>query len=324
MAVSAACALSTLSYVEPSFAQGKPPPAAAVQVATAQFKEGQALFQKKNFAAALEKFNLSYQTVPSPNSGLYIARCHAEMGHNKEAYLQYKRVVAEAEARVPTEPKYAPTLETAKTELQTTAGKLAIVTVQVNNAAPNATLRIGTTTIPQDQWGQPVPLDPGSIDVVLDTVGSAPVTQRVDLRAGEQKTVSIGPAATTGPLPPPPPPRKESETELELLPVSLAFAGVGVVGMGMFAVAGGMSLGTFSEAEDNCPNGAGCTNDLIDRGEREQLIANIGVIIGGVGLAVGTTVFIIDVANGGGSSDEAKNPVNLAIGPGYVGVNGAF
>jgi len=316
----AALITAVIATTSGAFAQ---PQDAATKAATEQFKAGTTLFQQRNFAAALEKFKASYATVSSPNSGLYIARCHAELGQNKEAYLQFRRVIAEAEARVATEPKYAPTLDTARRELEDVSRKIAVVTLQVQNAQANSTLRIGATTIPRDQWGQPVPLDPGTVDVTLDTVGSPPVSQRHDLKAGERKTISIGLQVGGVGLPPPPPPRRKSSTELELLPVSLAFAGVGVAGMVMFGVGGGLSTSTFSELEENCPNGPSCTDETIDRGETEQLVANIGVIVGGVGLAAGTTVFIIDVANGG-SSSEAKLPVNLAVGPGYVGVKGEF
>jgi hypothetical protein len=317
--LSAALLTAAIMTTGGAFAQ---PQDAATKTATEHFKSGTTLFQQRNFGAALEKFKASYATVPSPNSGLYIARCHAELGQNKEAYNQFRRVIAEAEGRVVAEPKYKPTLDTARREIEEVSNKIALVTVQVQNAAGNSTLRIGATAIPRDQWGQPLPLDPGPVDVVLDTVGSPPISQRHDLRAGERKTISIGGQVGVG-LPPPPPPRRKSGTELELLPISLSFAGVGVAGMVMFGVGGGLSMSTYSEVEENCPNGPSCTDELIDRGETEQLIANIGVIIGGVGLAAGTTVFIIDVANGGSSSDAAL-PLNVAIGPGYVGLKGEF
>lgn len=317
-------ALVSTSFADDAFAQGRKPPGAAdpVKVATAHFKAGTALYQKRNFAAALEQFRLSYETVASPNSGLYIARCHVELRQPKEAYLQFQKVIAEAEARIPTEPKYKPTLDTARQEIDAVAKNVARVTVQVSNATPSSTLRVGPNTIPREQWGQTLVLDPGPVDIVLDTVGSPPVSQRHDLRPGDQKTFQIGMQAAVTP-PPQPPRRTDDDTELELLPLSLAFAGVGVVGMGMFGVAGGMSLSTYSEVEDSCP-GPACTDELIDRGEREQLIANVGVVIGAVGLAAGATIFIVDVANGSSSDREASVPVNVAFGPGYVGVNGRF
>lgn len=296
-----------------------------VKQATDLFKQGQALFQARQFPQALDLFQRSYATVASPNSGLYIARCHNEMGRFKESYLQYRKVIGEAEGRVATEPKYKPTLDTARTEIEQVAGKISILTVQVSNPAANSTLRVGATVIPREQWGQPIPLDAGPVDVVLDTVGAPPSAQKLNLARGEKKTIVIAPAGPVGPVGPGPGPgpRRRTNDRFSMLPLAITFGGIGVVGMGMFAVAGGLSLGTYSEVEDNCPNGPTCTDDLIDRGEREQLIANVGLVVGAVGLAAGATFLIVEVATGG-VGNEAKAPVNLAIGPGYVGVDGAF
>lgn len=320
LAATVAITAVTATVSEPAQAQ----PAQQKQ-ATDLFKQGTTLYQQKNFAAALEKFRASYALVPSPNSSLYIARCMAELGQVKEAHAQFRKTVAEAEARVGAEPKYQPTLDTARRELEELNNRLSFVTIQVRNPQPGTTLRIGTQNIPREQWGQPIMVDPGSVDVVLETPGAAPIVQRHSLRGGERKTVDISPQSVNvgGNLPPPGPRQDEGGDMGVLLPLAITFGAVGVVGMGMFGVAGGMSLSTYSEVEDNCPNGPACSNELIDRGEREQLIANIGVIIGGVGLAAGATFLIVDLATGGPSS-EAKGPVNLAIGPGYVGVDGTF
>lgn len=171
------------------------------------------------------------------------------------------------------------------------------------------------------------PVRSGTVEVTLETPGAPTVLQRVELRSGERKTIDISPqGSTTGPaIITPPRPRSSGGGTGVLLPMAIAFGGVGVVGMGMFGVAGGLSLSTYSEVEDKCPADPTC-NDLIDRGEKEQLIANVGAVIGGVGLAAGATLLIVELATGGGSSSrrEAALPVDVAVGPGYVGISGKF
>ena len=282
------------------------------------------LFGEKKIIPALAEFQTSYSMVPSPNSGLYIARCYAELGQHKEAYYQFKRVIAEADARARTEPKYGPTRDSARNEIEDVSKKLSLLTVQVQNPAANTTLRIGAMAIAKDQWGQPIPLDPGAVDVVLDTPGTPPVQNRVELQRGEKKMIAVAPQQPGVSLPPPPPKRKQDD-DLGLLPVALAFGGLGVAGMVTFGVAGGLSLGTYSEVEDTCATlpAAEC-NDLIDTGETQQLVANIGWIVGAVGLAAGATILIVDLTTSSSGSTRDASNVQLDIGAGRMGVSGSF
>lgn len=293
--------------------------------ATDAFKKGKKLFDDRKYIPALAEFQMSYNLVPSPNSGLYIARCFAELGQHKEAYFQFKRVITEADMRARTEPKYGPTRDSARNEIEDVSKKLSLLTVQVQNPAANTTLRVGAMAIARDQWGTPIPLDPGGVDVVLETPGTPAVQNRVELQRGEKKTIAIGPQQAGVILPPPPRPTQD-DGGLGLLPVAIAFGGVGVAGFIAFGVAGGLSLSTYSEVEDTCSTlpAAEC-NDLIDTGETQQLVANIGWIVGAVGLAAGATILIVDLTSGGGSGGtrEAAS-VDLHVGPGHVGVRGAF
>lgn len=324
-AFAASVVTAALTLQHASFAQGAAaaPSADAVKTATDAFKQGTTLFGQKKFALALEQFKKSYATVNSPNSGLYIARCHVEMGQNKEAFHQFRKVIVEAEARAATEPKYLPTRDSAKTELDELSKKLAVVTISVKNPLPDSTLKVNGATIPMSEWSSPIPFDPGRVEVVLTPTSGEPATKSVDVRAGDKPTIEIEPAKAVIEAPPPPPPPKEKGSSV-FLPLAIGFGGVGVVGMGMFGVAGGMSLGTYSELEDKC--GAGpCTSaadgDTVDRGEREQLIANVGLIVGAVGLAAGTAFLIVDLSGAGRSKEQA---IELEIRPGFVGARGTF
>ena len=105
--------LAVVSTAEPAGAQPAAPSPDAVKKATDAFKEGTKLFQEKKFALALEQFRTSYDTVPSPNSHLYVARCQSEMGNTKEAFQTFQKVIAEAQERGKAEPKYLPTGDSA-------------------------------------------------------------------------------------------------------------------------------------------------------------------------------------------------------------------
>ena len=239
----AALALA-LSASAPSMAlaQGAPTPQ-AVKAATDAFTAGSALFKQKKFPAALQKFQDSYNAVQSPNSALFIARSEAELGHPKEAYNWFQRVIAEASARMVAEPKYKPTYESAQMEIADVANKIALI--------------------------------------------------------------SGGPG---------------------LLPVAIAFGGVGVLGMGLFGVAGGLTLAAESELVDKCGENGPCTSaaddELVDSAQTKQTLANVGLIVGAVGLAAGVTFLVIDIAGSGSSDGSAQT--EFVVGPGFAGLQGRF
>jgi hypothetical protein len=318
-----------------ALAQGATPSASPspqdVKKATDAFKQGSTLYAAKKWALALAQFKLSYDTVPSPNSLLFVARCQNEMGDPKESYRTFERVIAEAEARA-AEKKYEPTKESAKVELGEVATKIALLTVNVTRPKESTRVRVGGAPLAQDQWGKALPFDPGPLEIVLESDGDEPVTEKVDLVKGDKKVVELAtPEPKAAPPPPEEPKPEPSGGPSGLMIGALVAGGVGVAGMVMFGVAGGMSLSTYSEVEDKCSAqpGGRCTSaadlELIDRGEQEQVIANVGLVIGSVGLATGATLLIVDLAGGGGSSQEAaKRPIDLDVGPGYVGVRGRF
>lgn len=315
----------------PAYAQGgdaATPSPEAVQKAQAAYKKGAGLFRQKKYNLALEEFRASYATVASPNSRLYIARCYAELGDHVEAYLEFTGVAAEAEARAATEPRYGKTKETALFERDELAKKMALVTVTVEHPESASSLTIGGKEVPRDQWGQPFPAKVGPVEVVVSSTVGSPVTQNLDLIAGDNKDVTLDAQANA---PPPPPPPGEVEVSSDSLfgeglrPFAYIAGGVGVVGLGVFAVAGIMTNGTYSDLSDSC--GGPCPSsraDDVDTGKTQQTIANVGLVVGAVGIAAGATLFVLSMSDD--SSTEQKDEVSakVVVGPGYAGLRGAF
>jgi hypothetical protein len=313
-------------------AAGAPSPD-TVKKATEAFTEGKALFEQKKFGLALPKFEASYSLVQSPNSHIFIARCLAETGRKREAYERFHRVIAEADARAATDKKYEKTRDSAKTEASDLATKLALITVVVENAEPASKLRVAgrplTSTDPD--WGKPLAFETAEpIVVELETPGRETVSKRVDLVVGVPQTVTLAvPAPVVAAAAPTEADAPSKPKKLRWLTYAIAGGGVGVVGMGVFAVAGSMSNGTYSELEGLCGNGPCPTNqnDLVDRGQTEQTIANVGAIVGAVGLAAGATIVTLDLLRFDGPDEDSEanaTKLGLDAGPGWLGVHGSF
>lgn len=304
---------------------------AAAKKATALFVKGSDLYKVKKYSSALEQFKQSYAAVASPNSHLYIARCMAALGDARAAYIEFTKVLDEASARAATEEKYALTRDAAKEDREELLSKLALVTVSVPQAGPNAIVRIGSEVIPRDQWDKPVPFSPGTVEATLQVEGRPDVTQSLTLAGGEKKSVvlnspgidtpppSLDPAVATAT-----PPAAPSSPPSPLRAAAFVAGGVGVVGMGLFTAAGILTINTFSDLTDKCGEKTRCSTGFADEvksGKTTQTLANVGLVIGAVGLATGATLFILSLRK---DKTEPASEIRVVAFPGYAGVHGAF
>ncbi len=351
LAASLAFAL-VVGPIAPVWAQTPPPGGAAapapgpdpeaVGTATAAFKKGQSLFTQKKYGLALAEFQKSYDTVNSPNSLLFIARCQAETGQPKDAYRTFNRVVVEADARIATEPKYAPTRDSATTERDELTKKLALVTVNVANADDTTRVSLAGGPLPRDEWGKPQPMDPGATEVVMEHGANPPVRKPLQLEVGRSESIDFDATAASAPIPQTtttPPEEEDSGGGMSpLVPVGIAVAGVGVVGMVIFAIAGSGANSTYGDLETLCGGEQACPEadqaeaaELQDSGRGQQTLANVGLIVGAVGLAAGATLIVIGLSSDKDSQTGAAKPnappepwMDLAVGPSWTGVRGSF
>jgi hypothetical protein len=309
-------------------APDKPAPAAAdVEKATKLFVKGTDAFKANKFVPALEAFKQSYSLHPSPNSHLYIARCLAQLGKAREAWIEFDRTAEEATAGGA---KYAQTHDSAIQERDELASKVALVTITVPSAEPGTTVRVGSYDIPADRIGRPYPVDPGTADVVVQAPGKAPVHQSVTANPGEKREVTVAVGTAAEPPPPPPPPDQGGKRVNGLLIGGIVAAGVGVVGFIMFAIEGAASKSTFDTLSTNCGGVIGCPNpvggraaadSLVSSGKTQQAVANAGLAIGVIGVAAGATLIGLSFRK---TADTPPATSELVIGPRWAGIKGTF
>jgi hypothetical protein len=337
-AVAALFAAPVVVFVNPALAQPRPPPLPIaapapatpspndVAKATAYFQKGAELLKAKKFTQALEQFKLSYGTVPSPNSHLYIARCLAGIGESRGAYIEFDKVLDEATARSINEPKYVPARDSARAERDELAPKLGLVTITVAHPAPGSVVYLGAYQVPADRWGRPFPIEPGSFEARVETPGRPVVRTPITLGPGQRFEVSLDVAPGTGPLVPPPP---VIVTRSKINPLRIGgfvAAGVGVVGFGIFAGAGVASSATYSDLTLKCGTKGGCggqnVSAEVSSGQTQQAIANAGLVVGIVGIAAGAALIVLSTRK---PRDAAGQPTaDLIVGPGWLGAKGTF
>jgi hypothetical protein len=294
------------------------------------FEAGTKLYDAHRYKEALTALRASYQILSSPNSHLMIARCLREMGNSREAYREFQAVAAEAREKGP---KYVSAATAATEEGDEVKQRLGFVTVTVKTTGPKEAVKVklGDETLDASSIGTPVPVDPSTVAVTAEAPDGSSARAEVTVAAGESQTVelTLTPPAADAP-PPAPPPQEEpkpvvvSSSGVPLRTWAYVAGGVGVAGLATFAIFGSMSNSKYNDLKDACPTGP-CAGhqDEIDAGKTDQLIANIGLGVGIVGLGVGTALFFI-----GGKSDgdeqHAAAPVRVNLGLRSVAVQGIF
>lgn len=305
-------------------------PAAAAKTATLHFEKGLSLFQAKQFREALVEFRASYAAVPSPNSHLYVARCLVATRELDLAFAELEAVLAEAETRALGEPKYAPTRDTARLERDELAGVVGLLTVSVKAAEPATTLDVAGRRIPQERWSRPVAVKPGAVELVLTSPSGTRSTKSVSVAAGEKQAVvldaaivPLAPAAVANAAPPQDPEPRSTSSHGWMRPAAYVAGGVGAVGIVMFAVGGAMANHTYSTLESEC--GGPCPADRasdVSAGKTQQTVANVGLVVGVVGVAAGATLFVLSGRHAGSKGRAASSEV--VLGPGFTGLKGRF
>jgi hypothetical protein len=156
------------------------------------------------------------------------------------------------------------------------------------------------------------------------TPGHADVTRSVTLNAGASTSLTIDAQSGASDAPAPvaaaePPPVVAAPKGSPLRTLAYVAGGVGVVGIATFSLFGVMAHSSYNELQSTCGT-APCPAskaDEISSGKTKQTIANVGLAVGIVGLAAGTTFFVISLKKHSASPGAA-----LLVSPTWVGVGG--
>jgi hypothetical protein len=325
-------------------AGASPADATAVQKKQAldHFMTGKQAIEAKNWEKATLELRASLDVVDSPNARLELARALREQASFGDAWAEYGRVIASATLLAKTEDRYAKTAEAATTERSELEPKLAFVTVTVANAADDAVLKVGGRTVPSAEWSAPIVVPVGAVDVVLsDAVGNELARQTVSAAVGAKTPVSLDakPAPPAPPAPKPTTPDPDDRPDFakeqaeapptsgggnkQLRLYSYVAGGVGVAGFAMFGIFGLMDNSTYSDLQGACPQGhcPASKQSEIDSGRTQQTIANVGLVVGAVGVATGATLFVLSLSS---KSSPAAPATGLIVAPGYVGLRGSL
>jgi len=298
--------------------------------AQALFDQARELIRQGKFAEACPKFQESNRLDPGIGTQFNLADCYEQSGRVASAWAAFLEVASQARATGQAEREKAATKRAEK--LQARLPRLAI-NVPEASKTPGLEIRRNGMLVGSAQWGTPVAVDPGEIELTANAPGKQ--TLRQTLRAEEGKTTSynlpllaqgdsaaVAPAATATPIatqstatqpaaplapspsaPVAPQPSEQPGAKGANGPWIITLAGVGVVGLGLGSAFGLMAKSKYDASKQECdaddanscsPSGIEQRNDALTKGN----VATVSSIVGGAALAGAGIVWLAS-----GSSD---------------------
>jgi hypothetical protein len=298
--------------------------------AKTKFADALKLYKAGSVAEALPLFREVVESTRSPNAELYVGYCLAQSAKRVEAYKAFALVLKQISEH-PGD-KYEPTREAAEAQLAILNVRLAKVVILIADAPAGLAVTLDGVTVEEKTFGSSIVVEPGSHHIEASASGLSPVRKDVSLDGGELKTLNLslkkaeqGQASQLTLAPAAAPPAAAPARPEEKHPIRTAgyvTGAVGVAGVAVFAITGLMAKSTYSALNREC--GAGCSDSGhqsdIDRGKSLQTIANVGLVVGAVGVVAGGTMILL----GGGKQKEPGARVSLSPGGGTVSYGGTF
>jgi hypothetical protein len=261
---------------------------AAGQAASSQaeqlFYDAKGLLESQHYDEACEKLERSQALNPGLGTLALLAYCHEMQGRTATAYAEYNQAVRWAERQGDAERQRV--IERQRDRLKP---RLSMLRLIVPQPVPGLELERAGEKLEQQEWGLPIPIDPGTVTVRAQAPGYETWTANVQVGSeGARVDVNVPPLARVDEVQPVVPSRLDT-------PVLVAF-GVGAAGLGVGTYFGLRASSLKQDSDD-----AGCNADSVCNREGYDLrndargsarIANIAFGIGLAGVATGVVLML--------------------------------
>lgn len=281
-------------------------------------EEAIVLFDKGQYAEALEKFNLADQLVPAPTLGLRAARSLVKLGRLVEASERYLAVTRMDLSGKAVTYVFRKAQADALKEREELLPLVPSLTIEVTGPVGDGiTVYVDGAQIPLALLGQKRPIDPGPHEVEVRR-GETKVKKKVDLVVKQTEKVVL----ELPPLPKPKPPEPDPFWR------TMAWVGIGVGAGGLvaFGVTGGLALSKEQELATKCPSRA-CLPEFhadADFFDALRYATTAGLVVGVVGLGVGVPLLIAGPKQKQDEKKAAEITWTPVLGIGSAGLRGTF
>jgi hypothetical protein len=291
--------------------------------AQALFDSARELIRQGKFAEACPKLQESNRLDPALGTQFHLADCYEQSGRVASAWAAFLEVASVAHATNQAEREKVARARADK--LQARLPRL-VVNVPEASKTPGLEIRRNGMLVGSAQWGTPVAVDPGEVELTASAPGKQTLRQTLRLEEGKTASYSLPalaqgenaaatpvaapaaeqPAPEPTPAAPPPAPRNSDTANGGRKNVGwvLALGGAGVVGLGISTTFAILAKGKDGDSKAFCDTGntnscrlegVNLRNDAIEKGN----VATIAAVAGGLALAGAGVIWLVS-----GSSEE--------------------
>jgi tetratricopeptide (TPR) repeat protein len=289
--------------------------------ASAHFERGVGFTKDKDYVAAMVEFKKAYALDPAPLVLFNIGQTANELKDYAGALRAYEQYLKDGAAEIDEERR-----KKVQSLIDDLRGKTANIGIEVN--VTGASVAVDDVDVGLTPLSAPVLMNAGRRKISISKSGYEPLTRFVEIAGTEKKQLSFeivslsgGAAAPSGETPSSPP-------EIEHTPwpwIGLAATAGAAVATG---VAGGRTVSKHSEYEAALATVPTSKDRIEDARSAAQTLALATDVLLGVTIAgAALTALAFGLDYGRSSEAPAGAPqvsVSPVVGPGFVGVSGAF
>lgn len=293
------------------------------------FQEANRLMAQGRAAEACPKFAVSHKLDPGYGAVFNLGTCYKALGRTASAWAAFRE--AEALAR-----KHGETDREAKArqrvaELTPGLMKLRVV---IARAAPGLVIQRDDLTLEPALWDLPIPVDPGEHTLSASAPGKRRWTTTVTLREPGSSVVIEVPelgddVSSKGGAPGVAPGAPASPSGMGTQRVTaLGLGGIGVAGLAVGTVLGALALSKWGEAKDgHCDAANACDDRGLALHAEAMTMAHVstaGFVVGGVGLAAATVVWLTAPAMREEKTGQLRVAPLVGTRGGGIAITGSF
>jgi hypothetical protein len=286
-------------------------PSANRAAAEALFQQGRKLMADGSYDEACAKLDASQKLDPGIGTLLFLGECYEKAGKLASSWRSFQE--AADMAKNYGEPDREKIARVRAAALMPRVPRLVF---QPEVPVEGLEIRYNASRVPEADWGKPLPVDPGSYDVVATAPGYEPwrETVKVPTTLSEPWTVRIpvldaleteaAPQAATETSSAPLAPSDSSGASQETW--GLIIGGVGAVALITSGIFGALAASKNSESKNDCskvdenqcsPRGVALRDDAL----KFANVATVAAAVGGIAMATGGVLYF--TASPGGDGD---------------------
>jgi hypothetical protein len=265
-----------------------------------------------NYAEACRELEKSLSLHDGLGTSYHLAGCWEKIGRTASAYALFEKVANRARESGQDERE-----KVARGRMEALLPRLSRLRIDLpSQRAPRTSVQRDGKEVVEDDWGKPVPIDPGLHEIRVSADGKEPwatnisvtepatiVAVQVPELADPPKSVAAPAAAAVAPKRAPErpvaPPAAEESRGGTSRTVAVVIGGVGAAALAGGLFQGAQYLDANGEAKDVCPTTVNCTKEeitthaeAVDKARTARTWAYVGIGVGTAALAVGTYLFV--------------------------------